>query len=412
MASVVEMKSSDSMSVSTRASMTGALKSPVTTEIEINFPQLSDKSQVQQLLTKFRQKSGRSAKDELKSLRKLHEGIDRCDYKACHKALADKANPNAGLKPTSLTPIHRALDRAEKCIESDDKAAATEAIRIVSALVIAGSDLEVRDNEGRSPLIRVAKGEMTDDLASLMIDFGANVNAVDKQKNSALHYAAMSSALPEMRNTELVRILVTNGADISIKNDRGRTPLFTAVLFDHLERAEDLLEHGADVSTTDINDRTPLYTAVIQGYSRMIKLLCASGAYVDIKDKNGQTPLHYAISHGRSEVAETLLAAGADTNLVSKGETPLCRATSKCNLQIIDLLLRHGADVAVPSPNYGGALAIHLAAIGPSAEVLKRLLEAGSPSSAHDDSKRTPAEWAVEAGKHENARLLHAYAAG
>ncbi|KAJ1326332.1 serine/threonine-protein phosphatase 6 regulatory ankyrin repeat subunit A [Microdochium nivale] len=406
------MRTSDSMSISTRdSSMSGVLKTPITTELEVGSSRSSDKTHIYHLLSKFRPKTGVSGKDELKHVRKLHEGIDKCDYRACHKALADKVDLNAALKPNSLTPIHRALSKAEASIASDDNIAAGDSIKIISLLVTAGADLALRDVEGRTPLIRVAKGEMTDRLATLMIKSGANVNEVDKQGDSALHYAAMSSALPEMNNTDLVKIFIEHGADLSIKNARGQTPLFKAVLFDRLERAGDLLELGADLSTTDNDDRTPLYTAVIQGYAKMTEFLCLSGASVDVKDNNSQTPLHYAISHGHNDIAETLLAAGADANLVSKGETPLCHATSRCNMQMIDLLLGHGADAAAPSPNYGGALPLHLAAIGPSANVLRRLLQAGSVCSAQDDAGRTPREWALEAGKEEHARLLGAHAA-
>lgn len=400
------MKSPDTLSISTKGSVKGALKSPITTEIELDFPQLSDRSQVQQFMARFRYKAGFD-KEETKPTRKLHAAIERSDYRACVKALADKADPNACLKSTSLTPIHRALDVAEICIESNDGATTREALRIVSALVLAGSDLGIRDSKGRAPLVRAVKGELTDDLASLMIDSGARVGDADDEKNTALHYAAMCSASPEMGNTEMVRILMAMGADHALKNERGRTPLFEAVLFDRLERAKDLLESGADISTADSHDRTPLFAAVNQGYTKMTELLCSSGANVDIKDRNGHTPLHCAISHGHGEIAVTLLAAGADTNLASKGETPLCRATSKCNLQMIDLLLRHGADVTVPSPNYGGGRPIHLAAIGPNSAVLERLLQAGSPWDLLDDAGRTAAEWAVEAGKHEHARLLY-----
>ncbi|KXJ87737.1 ankyrin repeat-containing domain protein, partial [Microdochium bolleyi] len=330
------MRTSDSMSTSSRGSfMTGALKTPIPTTIEVGSPRSTDKAHIHSLLTKFRPKTGRLAKDELKYVRKLHESIDRCDHQACHRVLrVDKVDPNATLKSGSLTPIHRALDQAEAAIASDNKIAASESIKIITELISAGADLTMRDSEGRTPLLRVAKGEMTDGLATLMIASGADVNDVDKQKNSALHYAAMSAALPEMGNTELVKILTEHGADHSIKNERGRTPLFKAVLFDHRERAGDLLELGSDLTTTDNHDRTPLYTAVIQGHAKMTQLLCSSGAFTDIKDKNNQTPLHYAISHGHNDIAETLLVAGADANLVSKGETPLCRATSKCNMQM------------------------------------------------------------------------------
>ncbi|OTA54762.1 ankyrin, partial [Hypoxylon sp. EC38] len=139
---------------------------------------------------------------------------------------------------------------------------------------------------------------------------------------------------------------------------------------------------------------TPLFGAVTQGNTALVKLLCDRGATVDRKDKSGQTVLHYAISQGCEEVAEVLLAAGGDANHISKGETPLCRATSKSNLALVKLLLAHGANIVLPSPGYCGALPIHVAAMGNELAVLRLLLETGSPLNAMDDERRTPLRWA------------------
>jgi ankyrin repeat protein len=360
----------------------------------------------QQLITRFRQKISRPYKTDSKIIKKLHEGIENGAYNAVQKCLSDRADPNALHKGSSITPIHRALNQAEAALAYENESALRDLLAIITALVLAGADLKPVDDKLRTPLIRAVQGEMGDSLVTLMLEFGAKVNAIDKERNTALHYAAMQRASDEVRNVEVVRILLAFGADQGIKNLRGRTPLYKAVMWQHVGRATELLDYGADLEVADNNRWTALHGAVLQGNVPLTKLVCERGAFVDKRDKTGQTPLHYAVSQGRREIVEVLVSAGADVNLISKGETPLCRATSKSNIELIRALLEHGADVAVPSPGYNGALPIHLAAIGKDAAILNMLLDAGSPADALDDADRTPLAWAEDADKDEFVRLL------
>ncbi|ORY68952.1 ankyrin repeat-containing domain protein, partial [Pseudomassariella vexata] len=265
---------------------------------------------------------------------------------------------------------------------------------IINALVLAGANLQAVDEHGRTPLIRAVKDEMSDSLVTLLLEFGARVNATDEQQNTALHYAAMQQPSAEMRNLNVIRILLVNGADQGIRNVRGRTPLYKAIMWERLGRAVELLDYGADLEAVDNNGQTALYDAVLHGNAQLTRLLCERGASLDKKDKTGQTALHYAVSQGRSEIVEILVNAGANVNLISKGETPLCRATAKSNKYLIAFLLALGADISVPSPGYSGALPIHLACIGKQMEILKTLVDAGSPLDVVDDEGRTPLQWA------------------
>jgi ankyrin repeat protein len=357
-------------------------------------------------MARFRPKTNRAYKSESKIVKKLHEAIDNGDYGAVYKCLSDRADPNALLKTSKLFPIHRALNQAEAALGCEDQIASRDLLSIVTALVLAGADVKCVDAERQTPLIRVVKAEMGDVLVSLMLEFGAQVNATDKEQNTALHYAAMRNASAEMRNIQVVRTLLAFGADQSVKNLRGRTPLYKAVMWEHVGRATELLDYGADLEVPDNNQWTALYGAVLQGNLQLTQILCARGAFIDKKDKTGQTALHYAVSQGRHEIVEVLVGAGADVNLISKGETPLCRATSKSNVALIRALLKHGADVSVPSPGYNGALPIHIAAIGKDVEILNMLLDANSPVDALDDAGRTPRAWALDVNKDEFVRIL------
>lgn len=396
----------DQGSLTHRSFVKGAESSRLLPLVAVELRKVSDQQDLRQLLVKYRPKRQGSHQATSKLTRKLHEAISKRDHGAVHKCLSTNANPDAPLHNLGIVPIHRALNQVEESLASDNKMEATTSASIVTALIIAGASLQAVDDDGRTPLMRVVMNAMSDSIVSLMLEFGALVNAKDRKRNTALHYAASKAPTEEPGNTDTVRILLVNGADQCLKNKRGRTPLHEAVSFKCFDRSRELLDYGADPEVVDTNGWTPLLGAVTQGDVALTKLLCDRGAIVDKKDKNRHTTLHYAISQGRMEVSKALLDAGADVNLVSKGETPLCRATSKSDLALVKILLERGANIALPSPSYYGALPIHIAAMGKDVAIINVLLEAGSPINAMDDECRTPLRWAMDGGKNEFVHFL------
>jgi ankyrin repeat protein len=57
---------------------------------------------------------------------------------------------------------------------------------------------------------------------------------------------------------EIAKLLIERGADVEAKDKWGRTPLYYACLNDNLECAELLIDAGADVGAKDRFERTPL----------------------------------------------------------------------------------------------------------------------------------------------------------
>ncbi|KAF7538821.1 hypothetical protein G7054_g2606 [Neopestalotiopsis clavispora] len=378
-------------------------------QLSICLTQQMSQPHIQQQKNKIKSRPSRSSKTfmtESKLTKKLHEGIRNGDHGVVIKAISSAADPNGTAKGSKVTPIHSALSQTESVLGCEDEVASRDLVMIVMALVLAGADLHAVDDEGRTPLVRVAKGEMGDGLVALMLESGAEVNAADKEGNTALHYAAMQNNLLETGNVETIKILLANGANLRAQNRRGRTPLYESVMWEHIDQTTQLVDYGSDLEISDSHGWTPLYAAVFQGHTRLTRLLCEQGAFVDEKDKTGQTPLHYAISQGRCAIVQVLVEAGADVNLIAKGETPLCRAAAKTNSSVIEFLLQHGADVSVPSPGYHGALPIHIAAIGKDLDVLAALISAGSFVNARDGAGRTPLAWARESGRNEIAEFL------
>lgn len=81
---------------------------------------------------------------------------------------------------------------------------------------------------GKAVIHEAAKFNRIDVLRSL-ISLGANVNIVDYQKRTPLYIAA------SYNNVEIVKILLENGADLFITDQSGYSPLDIANLFQNFE---------------------------------------------------------------------------------------------------------------------------------------------------------------------------------
>jgi ankyrin repeat protein len=105
---------------------------------------------------------------------------------------------------------------------------------------------------------------------------------------TALHYSTMP------RNEEIVKLLLSYGADVNALDIYGRTPLHYA---DTVPTAEILLDNGADINVQAENGATTLHFAVMDPpHFDLFKVLLARGADYKVKDQDGLNPLDYAVS--------------------------------------------------------------------------------------------------------------------
>lgn len=189
-----------------------------------------------------------------------------------------------------------------------------------------------------------ALGEDQMQMFTLLIDNGADVNVKDEQGNTPLHYAAQEG------QTEISRILISKGADVNAKGFEDATPLHAAAIGGNKDVVVSLLDAGADVDAENYMERTPLHLAAKSGHIDVVKVLLSRGAAVNAKDRSpGLTPLHYAAQQGHKEIAELLLSNGADVNARDMlAHTPMFWASSRFNKEgvcgeVVELLREHGA---------------------------------------------------------------------
>lgn len=163
------------------------------------------------------------------------------------------------------------------------------------------SNSEMPDFTDDLPLHFAAQaGDLTE--MRRLLDGGADVNALDRNGNTALKYA---SAEPR---PEAMRLLIQHGAAVNLADNYGFTPLHCAAghgFYDEaLEMVELLISHGADVNgRSRVLGFVPLHEA--RG-TEIIDALLRHGADPRICNDAGQTPLEYMIEQEATEESDHL----------------------------------------------------------------------------------------------------------
>jgi len=112
---------------------------------------------------------------------------------------------------------------------------------------------------------------------------------------------------------DVVNLLLDNGADINAvsKNKLVATPLQGSVVMKRLDLGKLLLDRGANVSPRGEEGTSPLHEAAGSGQIDFAKLLLERGADVNARDDGGDTPLTIAFESKQPEIAKLLREHGA-----------------------------------------------------------------------------------------------------
>jgi ankyrin repeat protein len=224
-------------------------------------------------------------------------------------------------------------------------------LETVRLLIKKGSNVNVKNNKGETPLHNASNGGHFR-IVKLLIEKGSDVNAKAKNGWTPLSEASYKGHL------EIVKLLIENKALVNIPDNSVYSPLHNASIAGHLEIAEYLVEKGADVNASHKDGgETPLYFASSNGYIEIVKLLIEHRVDVKTKDKNGWTSLHKAALNGDLEtyseksvlsyfeILKLLIEKGANVNAKNnKGETPLHLASLHGHLETVKYLIEKGAD--------------------------------------------------------------------
>lgn len=172
----------------------------------------------------------------------------------------------------------------------------------IMRLVRGGADINAHDSLGRTPLISRLSEYNTGDSALEMLKAGADPELPDRQGRTPVLLAVL------YRKINLLEELLKKKASPNVADkDMGRTPLHYAALSGMEEEVDMLLAAGAEVSIKDSGGRTPLH-CVIQLYgwtsARIVRQLLKNGADPTTEDNRGQSAYDLALSYNNRNVID------------------------------------------------------------------------------------------------------------
>lgn len=178
-------------------------------------------------------------------------------------------------------------------------------IEKVRAILQQKPNFEVRNAKKQTPLM-AATYKFYNDIAFLLIDAGASVNAKDDMQNTPFLYAGAEG------NLELVKKALKHGADFTIFNRYGGSALIPAAEKGHPEVVK-LLVNTPGYPIDHVNNLgwTALLEAVILGtggdvHTQIVQILVDGGVDINIPDKNGVTSLQHAEKKGFKNIISIL----------------------------------------------------------------------------------------------------------
>ena len=341
-----------------------------------------------------------------------------------------------------------------------------DGVRVAELLLEHGAEVDTRDKDHWTPL-HFASQYGKPEILRLLLDHGAEVNAETDNREKPLHLVSYGEYKSQEAGVHLIQLLLERSADVNARRNDHQTPLHAAsyfgnvgivrLLLDHgadpeanadgdmgdkplhkvssgeyrsqedgVRVAQLLLEHGADVNTRRDDHWTPLHAASYFGNVEIVRLLLDHGADPEASAEGsmGDKPLHkVSVGEYRSQedgvrVAQLLLERGADVNTRRNDhQTPLHAASYFGNVEIVRLLLEHGADSEANAEGDYGAKPLHSLSCGKfesqedGVRVAELLLEHGADVNARRNDHHTPLHVASYLGNVEIVRLLLAHGA-
>ena len=270
-----------------------------------------------------------------------------------------------------------------------------------------------------------------------LLNAGTDLNARDP-----LGWTPLSRAI-ERRQPEIALLLLERGADALAQDKRRRQPILWAAQCGPDDIVERLLERGAAVVTADDHGKMSLDQAVRHGRTATVRTLLRRGQWPKVsKNYYWSQGFFQAIRDRRFGIVAAFLEEGRSANTTMHRweqkqlyePTALMEAAISGDLEILQLLLRRGADILKKSKrrsaltealthhgkhatvtltllHEGAHFGLEEAVVTGDLSAAERLLKDGADAEMPDDDGQTLLTWAAFHRQPDAVRLLARFGA-
>ncbi len=287
-------------------------------------------------------------------------------------------------EPEKTMPEHRVnLPNAEKLLH---KAAREGKLEAVMTQIASDADVNERTQTsggtlGVTPLFLAARMGRKD-IIERLFEAKADVNL----KSGSLAMTPLHVAICN-RHIEVIEYLVAKKADLEATDFKGQRPLYLATSKKAIEAMNVLIDAGADINALSGKDvkNTALHLAISLNNLALVNLLLQKGADTEVRNSNRLLPLYFAVETAKTEIIETLLRNGADVNGANdrKNYTALHFAAQCDQKDTCELLLQNGADIEAKTTRGNPPLVV--AVTWRAKSVIERLINLGANVNARSN---------------------------
>ncbi|MBO9566406.1 MAG: ankyrin repeat domain-containing protein [Niastella sp.] len=227
-------------------------------------------------------------------------------------------------------------------------------IPVFEALVKGGGDIKQKNQDGASLLLTGIASDKDLALTNYLISKGLSLQETDAAGNTAFNYAARSGNIELMKTLLQKGVKYTDNAMI-MASQGGRGGGNGLPVFQYLESL------NIKASAVNKNGENALHNLARRpNQQEIIRYFIAGGASLKQADNEGNTPFMNAAASNRDTATLALLLPGVNINQPNKqGATALTMAVRSNSPEIVQFLVRNGADVKV-SDGAGNNLAYYL----------------------------------------------------
>ncbi|XP_059139288.1 serine/threonine-protein phosphatase 6 regulatory ankyrin repeat subunit C-like [Physella acuta] len=285
-------------------------------------------------------------------------------------------------------------------------------------------------------------------IVKILIEKYSDLDIVNFSKNKALQVACSGDRV-ELINAllvgakmeavscshiEIVKLLVSSGADVNCIDEDGSTLFIKAVQSKQMEIVKFFLEKKVNIDQADDSQSTALHYACRSNSLEIVKLLVNAGAKVEVFNNESSTPFSIACKISNMDMMKLLINAGSDINCVDtyqrtplinsiRGENqqkplynligcfhysaPYINSTTESHFDTTQFLLEHGADIS--NVDIDGMTALMWAAKTNNEQVFDLLLDLKPVVNCVDLKQTTTLAFAVlSSNVHMVAKLIQA----